>query len=306
MRKPTYHALKFALALFWLLLAACTQAAPTTTPPATVALPTPITTVETATPSPPPSPTACEPFTTRVATLPSHVPTYSYKIINSYPHDPTAFTQGLLYDDGILYESTGIKVTGSSLRQVELETGEILQRVDLAEAFFGEGLVLWQDQLIQLTWTSQIAFIYDKENFNQIGTFEYSTQGWGITHDGRCLIMSDGSNNLYFRDPETFAEMGRIAVVDTNGAVTQLNELEFVEGEIWANVWQTNRIVRIDPATGQVVGEIDLTGLLDVTDLEQRVDVLNGIAYDQVNGRLFVTGKLWPTLFEIELVPLAD
>jgi glutamine cyclotransferase len=236
-------------------------------------------------------------------TPPANVPTFSYEIINTYPHDPDAFTQGLAFADGELYESTGIKRTVTSLRRVDLTSGQVLQMITIGEDYFGEGLVLWQEKLIQLTWQSQVAFVYDSDSFELVETWHYETEGWGITHDGRCLIMSDGSDTLYFRDPETFAEVGRLTVQDPNGPVRLLNELEFINGEVWANVWQSNRIVRIDPANGQVVGSIDLTGLLDPATLTQPVDVLNGIAYDTGNGRLFVTGKLWPTLFEIELVP---
>lgn len=285
-------------------LAACTnQTAPTPEPTAVVA-----TAVPTAT-TPPPTATAvptCDPFTTPTIAPPGSVPSYSYQIINSYPHDPNAFTQGLVYVDGVLYESTGIKRTPSSLRQVDLVSGEVTQFLDVGSDFFAEGLVLWQDRLIQLTWQNQVAFVYDKESFELLDTWEYETEGWGITHNGRCLIMSDGSDTLYFRDPDTFAEVGRITVQDQNGPVRLLNELEFINGELWANIWQTNRIVRIDPTTGQVVGNVDLTGLLDPATLTQPADVLNGIAYDGENGRLFVTGKLWPTLFEIELVPTGN
>lgn len=262
----------------------------------------------TAVPIPTPLPTAtailtCEPFETTAVAPPSSVPTYGYQVINTYPHDPDAFTQGLVYTDGLLYESTGIKRTPTSLRQVELATGEVTQLLVVGSDVFGEGLVLWQDRLIQLTWQNRIAFVYDRDSFELLDTWEYDTEGWGITHDGRCLIMSDGTSTLYFRDPDTFAEVGRITVQDQNGPIAWLNELEYINGEVWANIWQTNRIVRIDPATGQVVGSIDLTGLLDPATADQPVDVLNGIAYDGTNGRLFVTGKLWPTLFEIELVP---
>ncbi|HFQ94654.1 MAG TPA: glutaminyl-peptide cyclotransferase, partial [Anaerolineae bacterium] len=191
----------------------------------------------------------------------------------------------------------------SSLRRVEPETGEVLQIQDVPPEYFAEGLVLWDGKLIQLTWKENTAFIYDKDSFEKLGEFSYPTEGWGITHDGRNLIMSDGTATLYFRDPETFAETGRIEVRDENGPVVRLNELEYIDGEIWANVWQTNRIARIDPATGQVTGWIDLNGILDNTTLTQKADVLNGIAYDAENGRIFITGKLWPTLFEIEIVP---
>ncbi|WP_420644858.1 glutaminyl-peptide cyclotransferase [Candidatus Leptofilum sp.] len=278
------------IVLFFLI--ACNQTSPTAVSPTThPALPT-----ATAVPS-------CDPLTTPATNPPASVPTYSYQIINRYPHDPDAFTQGLLYVDGELYESTGIKRTHSSLRQVDLASGEVIQFLDVGSDYFAEGLVLWQDKLIQLTWQNRVAFVYDKESFELLDTWEYETEGWGITHNGRCLIMSDGSDTLTFRDPETFAEVGRLSVQDQNGPVRLLNELEFINGEVWANIWRTNRIVRIDPATGRVVGSIDLTGLLDPATLTQSVDVLNGIAYDDENGRLFVTGKLWPTLFEIEIIP---
>lgn len=290
-----------------LLLSACAQPKPANSATATAVLPTPIAIIETAVP-PTPAPTAkpaCEPFNSQPTSLPAAVPTYSYKIINRYPHDADAFTQGLIFVDGILYESTGIKRTLSSLRRVDLSSGSVLQKLELDGQYFGEGLTLWQDKLIQLTWQNHMAFVYDKDSFTQLSSWQYDTEGWGLTHNGRCLIMSDGSNNLYFRDPETFVEMGRIAVFDDKGPVTQLNELEFIDGEIWANIWRSNRIVRINPDNGQVIGRIDLTGLLDTINLTDRVDVLNGIAYDAENGRIFVTGKLWPTLFEIEVIPAA-
>ena len=293
----------FTAVIFMFCLAACTQTqatAPTPTQLAMVETAVPPTAPAAATNTPVPT---CDPFTTPAVAAPSTVPTYGYKIINTYPHDPDAFTQGLLYVDGVLYESTGIKRTSTSLRQVDLASGEVLQFQDGGNEVFGEGLVLWQDKLIQLTWQNRVAFVYDQDSFELLNTWNYETEGWGITHNGRCLIMSDGSSELYFRDPDTFAEVGRITVQDQNGPVRLLNELEFINGEVWANVWQSNRIVRIDPANGQVVGSIDLTGLLDPATLTQPADVLNGIAYDEGNGRLFITGKLWPTLFEIELVP---
>jgi glutamine cyclotransferase len=226
----------------------------------------------------------------------------TYEVINTYPHDPNAFTQGLVYEDGVLYEGTGLKGR-SSLRKVELETGEVLQRLDLAAQYFGEGITIWEDKIIQLTWQSHIGFVYDKESFELLREFSYPTEGWGITHDGTRLIMSDGTATLHFLDPETFVETGSVQVFDSNGPVVRLNELEYINGEVYANIWQTDRIARIDPDTGKVTGWIDLTGLLSVEDLRQSVDVLNGIAYDAEHDRLFVTGKLWHKLFEIELVP---
>jgi glutaminyl-peptide cyclotransferase len=222
-----------------------------------------------------------------------------YKIVHTYPHDRDAFTQGLLYHEGFLYEATGIEGK-SSLRKVELTTGKVLQRVDLPGAYFGEGLALWKDKLIQLTWKSKIGFVYDRATFRQIRTFNYSREGWGITQDGKRLIMSDGSSTLYFWDPETFKEVGHLDVTDKGKPVPELNELEYVRGEIYANVWMTERIARISPATGRVLGWIDLPGLLTPAE-RASTDVLNGIAYDAKQNRLFVTGKRWPKLFEIAM-----
>ena len=228
------------------------------------------------------------------------IPVYSYNIVNTYAHDPDAFTQGLVFDDGALYEGTGL-YGQSSLRRVELETGDILQIRELSDQFFGEGIAIHGDRIIQLTWQRNIGFVYDKDSFELLHEFGYSTEGWGITHDGTRLIMSDGTSTLHFLDPQTFEEVGQVEVFDNNGPVTRLNELEYIEGEIYANVWQTDRIARIAPETGRVIGWIDLEGILNVEDHSGPVDVLNGIAYDAQTGRLFVTGKLWPKLFEIEL-----
>lgn len=222
-----------------------------------------------------------------------------YTVVHTYPHDPDAFTQGLIFDNGFLYEGTGLDGR-SSLRKVELSTGKVLQRLDLPHGYFGEGIVLWKDKLIQLTWQSKIGFVYDRATFKQLRTFTYSREGWGITQDGKRLIMSDGSSSLFFWDPETFAETGELKVVDEKGRrVSNLNELEYVRGEIYANIWQTDRIARISPATGRVLGWIDLSGLLTERERTQS-DVLNGIAYDPKGHRLFVTGKNWPKLFEIQ------
>jgi glutamine cyclotransferase len=205
-------------------------------------------------------------------------------------------------DDGNLYEGTGLWGQ-SSLRLVELETGAVLREHALSEEYFGEGITVLNGQIYQITWQENTGFVYDRDTFELLQTFGYPTEGWGITHDGTRLIVSDGTATLYFWDPETLAETGRITVSDNEGPVIQLNELEYVNGEVWANIWLTDRIARIDPETGQVVGWIDLTGLLDTSTVTGPVDVLNGIAYDESNGRLFVTGKLWPALYEIELVP---
>ncbi len=225
---------------------------------------------------------------------------YSYRVVNTFPHDPGAFTEGLVFDGGLLYESTGLK-EHSSLREVDLSTGEVRRRYDLPGDLFGEGLTLYGDKLIQLTWKSHLAFAYRQEDFELLRTFAYPFDGWGITSDGRRLIASDGTATLHFLDPDTLAPAGSLEVRDGNGLVSRLNELEFVKGEIYANIWQTDDIVRISPQTGRVTGRINLQGLLAREDLKQPVDVLNGIAYDAVGDRLFVTGKLWPTLFEIEL-----
>ncbi len=229
------------------------------------------------------------------------VPVYTYKVINTYPHDPHAFTQGLVFKDGFLYEGTGLRGQ-STLRKVELETGSILQIYELPQKYFGEGITIYEDKIIQITWKSRVGFVYDEQTFALLQEFTYPTEGWGITHDGSQLIMSDGSATLYFWDPETFEEIGQIHVSDSGEPVTMLNELEYIKGEIYANVWQTDYIAQISPQTGEVLGWIDLEGLLTLEDYQQ-IDVLNGIAYDIENDRLFVTGKWWPTLFEIELIP---
>jgi glutaminyl-peptide cyclotransferase len=228
------------------------------------------------------------------------VPIYSYRIVKTYPHDRTAFTQGLVFENGYLYEGTGLHGR-SSLRKVELETGKILKIRHLNKQFFGEGITIFGDSIIQLTYRSGVGFVYDKISFKLLKTFNYSFEGWGITHDGKWLIISDGTSSLHFLDPETFREIKTLIVYDHRGKILGLNELEFVGGAIFANIWQEDRIAMIDPGTGQVTGWIELQGLLKPSDLTGEVDVLNGIAYDAPKGRLFVTGKLWPKLFEIEL-----
>ena len=228
-------------------------------------------------------------------------PIYTYRIINIYPHDSKAFTQGLAFVDDALYEGTGLRGK-SSLRKVDLATGKIRKIHRLPPRFFGEGITVYGDKVIQLTWQARKGFIYERESFQLMGTFNYLTEGWGITHDGERLIMSDGTSILHLLDPETFKDIGRIEVRDSDGPVTRLNELEYVRGEIFANVWKTERIARISPRTGEVLGWIELKGILGPDQRTQRVDVLNGIAYDSKNDRLFVTGKLWPKIFEIELI----
>jgi len=231
------------------------------------------------------------------------IPVYTYKVVNTYAHDRRAFTQGLVFESGVLYEGTGLR-GHSTLRRVELETGDVLQIRELPARFFAEGVTIYGNKIIQLTWQSRVGFVYDKDSFKLLKEFHYPTEGWGITHDGKRLIMSDGTSTLRFLDPETFKETGRIKVYDDNGPVTKLNELEYVQGEIYANVWQTNHIARIAPQTGRVIGWIELKGLLSPQDRSRGGDVLNGIAYDAKKARLFVTGKFWPELFEIRLIPL--
>jgi glutamine cyclotransferase len=228
------------------------------------------------------------------------VPTFGYQVVRSYPHDRNAFTQGLIFRDGVLYEGTGLNGR-SGIRKVKLETGEVLQMKALSPEYFGEGITDWNDQIVQLTWRSEVGFVYDLKTLDQIRRWSYTGEGWGLTHDDTRLIMSDGSAQLRFIDPATLTETGRLTVRDANGAVDRLNELEYVKGEILANVWQTDRLARISPKDGRVTGWIDLSGLLSPIE-RGSVDVLNGIAYDAAGDRLFVTGKLWPRVFEIRLV----
>jgi glutaminyl-peptide cyclotransferase len=230
----------------------------------------------------------------------SKLPMYTYQIVRAYPHDPGAFTQGLQYVDGALYEGTGLNGR-SSIRRVRLETGDVLQKRDITPQYFGEGITIWKDELIELTWRSEVAFVYDKSTFQERRRFKYAGEGWGLTHDGVNLVMSDGSDRLRWLDPATFAERRRIPVTADGLPVRNLNELEFVKGEIFANIWQTDVIARI-ARDGRVVGWIDLSGLLSPSE-RTGTDVLNGIAYDESKDRLFVTGKLWPKLFEIKVVP---
>ncbi|HIG48855.1 MAG TPA: glutaminyl-peptide cyclotransferase [candidate division Zixibacteria bacterium] len=226
---------------------------------------------------------------------------YTYEVVNTYPHDSGAYTQGLMIEGEKIFEGTGLRGR-SSLRKVDLQTGSVEQIHHLSSSIFGEGIVVYDDKILQLSWTSRIGFIYNKDTFEQLRSVTYPTEGWGITYDGTQFIISDGTANLYFRDKITFEEIDRVTVRDDQGTVTRLNELEYVKGEIYANVWQSDRIARINPANGRVVGWIDLVGLLPPEDHSSAVDVLNGIAYDSVKDRLFVTGKLWPKLFEIKLI----
>jgi len=229
------------------------------------------------------------------------VPVYTYRIVNEYPHDPGAFTQGLFYDGAVLYEGTGRRGR-SSLRRVDLESGEVLDIRSLPPGLFGEGIAGWDDRILQLTLRAKKGFVYDKVTFEIEREITYSTQGWGLTFDGRNFIMSDGTSALAFLESESFTRVGQVIVKDGDRAVLGLNELEYVKGEILANVWRTDLIARVSPATGEVTGWVDLSGLLDPEERSDSTDVLNGIAYDEENDRLFVTGKHWPRLFEIELV----
>jgi glutamine cyclotransferase len=230
---------------------------------------------------------------------PASAPVSHYRVVHVFPHDPEAFTQGLLYLDGFLYEGTGLEGR-SSIRKVRLENGEVVQIRKLDPRYFGEGITIFGNSLFELTWQAEVGFIYDRKTFERTGTFTYTGEGWGLTNDGKRLIMSDGSAYLRFLDPSTRKEISRVQVRDAGRPVDRLNELEYVKGEIFANVWQTERIARISPATGRVLGWIDMSGLLTPREA-QGTDVLNGIAYDAQNDRLFVTGKLWPKLFEIKI-----
>jgi glutaminyl-peptide cyclotransferase len=230
------------------------------------------------------------------------VPEYNVAIVKTYHHDPDAFTEGLLYQDGYLFESTG-RNGHSSIRKVALDTGAVVQQQDLDPKYFGEGIVNWKDRLIGLTYKTEIGFVYDLGTFKAISDFHYSGEGWGLTRDGSHVFMSDGTSDLRILDPDTLAERGRIHVTCEGRPIKNINELEWIKGEIYANIWLTNVIVRINPATGDVAGLIDVSSLLALASADRAVDVPNGIAYDAAGDRLFVTGKLWPTLYQITLSP---
>ncbi len=229
-----------------------------------------------------------------------NVPIYSYEVVNSWPHDTKAFTQGLVFYQGALYESAG-RYGSSTLRKAELRTGKVTQKVDVDGRYFAEGMTIFQGKIYQLTWTAHKGFIYDLKSFQPEGEFAYEGEGWGLTNDGHVLIMSDGTNQIRFIDPQTFKTVRAISVYDQGEPLMELNELEYIKGEIYANVWKTDRIVRIDPQNGRILGWIDLTGLLTQEERLDEENVLNGIAYDEKDDRLFVTGKRWPKLFEIRL-----
>jgi glutaminyl-peptide cyclotransferase len=229
------------------------------------------------------------------------IATYDIDVIHTYPHDPTAFTEGLFYLNGYLYESTGLE-QHSTIRKVKLETGEVLQKLDLPAPYFGEGIVNWQGHLISLTWRSEVGFVFDLATFKQQRQFHYAGEGWALTQDGKQILMSDGTPQIRFINPQTLKETSRITVTLDGKPVRNVNELEWVKGEIYANVWQTDWILRIDPHDGRVVGLVNLAGLLKPSDrIPGQTDVLNGIAYDAKGDRLFVTGKNWPKLYEIKL-----
>lgn len=228
------------------------------------------------------------------------VPEYTYQVVTVFPHDPGAFTQGLVYLQGVLFETTGLNGR-SSLRKVDLQTGRVLQKSDLPLQYFGEGMTIIGDRIFQITWQNQKGFVYNLSTFAVEKEFAYTGEGWGLATDGHALILSDGSNVIRFLDPSTFKVLRTISVFAHGQPLRMLNELEFIKGEIYANVWQTNTVIRIDPATGNLLGIIDFSGLLLPEDYGVHPDVLNGIAYDAARDRLFVTGKLWPKLFEVQL-----
>jgi glutaminyl-peptide cyclotransferase len=228
------------------------------------------------------------------------VPVYTYEVVNSWPHDPKAFTQGLAYHDGYLYESTGHHGS-SSLRKVELKTGKVKKKHNVPEQYFAEGMTIFHDKVFQLTWQSRVCFFYDLKSFELLGEFHHGGEGWGITDDDKHLIMSDGTHQLRFLDPNNFLTLRTISVLHNNQPLKDINELEYVKGEIYANIWHSEKIVRIDPTDGHILGWIDLAGLRP-PDVPQDTDnVLNGIAYDEKEDRLFVTGKRWTKVFEIRL-----
>lgn len=234
----------------------------------------------------------------------AQVPVQTYEVVRTYPHDPGAFTQGLVFHEGVLLESTG--QYPSTVRRVRLEDGTVLARRELGLQYFGEGLALVGDRIITLTWRSGMGFVWALDDLRPLSAFAYPGEGWGLTHDGERLIMSDGTDQLRFLDPATFVEQGRVSVTADGAPVRMLNELEWIDGEVWANVWMEDRIARIDPATGRVAAWVDLTGLLPAVDRTPDTDVLNGIAWDAEGQRLFVTGKNWPTLFEIRVIDRDD
>lgn len=242
------------------------------------------------------------PATAAAGTRAAAPATYGYQVVDVRPHDPEAFTQGLVFLKGVLFESTGLNGR-SSLRRVDLPTGRVLQKIDVSAQYFAEGMTVLGDRIYQLTWQSQKGFVYDLETFKLQREFTYTGEGWGLTTDGHSLIMSDGTNQIRFLDPATFRVIRTIQVLLQGAPLPRLNELEYVKGEILANIWQTQSVARINPENGAVTGMIDFSGLLAPSDYRGNTDVLNGIAYDPAGDRLFVTGKNWPKLFEVRLQP---
>lgn len=226
---------------------------------------------------------------------------YGYKVVKSFPHDKGAFTQGFVFDNGYFYEATGLKGE-SSLRKVKPENGEVLKSFAVSSEIFGEGIAIFDNKIAQLSWQDRVGFVYEKETFRLLKKFEYNTEGWGLTYNGENLIMSDGTHHLYFLDTQMYTVIKTLEIVDFDGQVSMLNELEYINGEVYANVYMTDRIARIDPQTGVVKAYIDLKGILPDNERTRDTDVLNGIAYDAKQNRLFVTGKKWPKIYEIELV----
>jgi glutamine cyclotransferase len=226
---------------------------------------------------------------------------YGFKVLHTYPHDRDAFTQGLVYENGTVYEGTG-QEAGSSLREVNLETGNVIRQHNLEGSLFGEGIAVYGDRIFQVTWENKVGFVYDKSTFKLKNKIYYSTQGWGLTTLNDKIVMSDGTNVLYFYDPESFTVVSRIEVYNNKEKVDSLNELEYINGEIWANIWMSDLIARIDPASGKVLSYINLKGILSDSDRTPETDVLNGIAFDKNSNRIFVTGKRWPKLFEIKVI----
>jgi len=242
-------------------------------------------------------------FVSNAAAASGDIPIYTYKVVHVYPHDPNAFTQGLFYLNGFLYESTGL-LGRSSVRKVVLQTGDVVRKMDLSPEYFGEGITYWGKRLIGVTWKSHVGFVFDLNTFVVDRRFSYAGEGWGLTTDGRSLYMSDGTSRIRVVDPTGFRELRTLQVRERDSTVWMLNELEWVRGELWANVYETDLIARIDPTTGHVAGWIDLGNLLTAAerqDVTTRGGVANGIAFDSVRNRVYVTGKLWPRLFEIDV-----
>jgi glutamine cyclotransferase len=249
------------------------------------------------------TPPASAPEPAKPASQAGPVPTYAYDVVNVFPHDRTAFTEGLVYFKGVFFESTGLNGR-STLRKVDPQSGRTTQQISLSSEYFGEGMTILGNKIYQLTWRTEKGFVYDLNTFELEREFSYTGEGWGLTTDGRSLIMSDGTNEIRFIDPQTFKVIRTIQVFAEGHPLRMLNELEYVRGEIFANVWQTPTIVRIDPSTGRLLGTIDCSGLLSPADYAGNTDVFNGIAYDDAGDRLFVTGKNWPKIFEIQVKPL--